>query len=211
MQKANKDILGILGRGAVLVVLALCISLNAVAQHPFLSKLTTLSTAQGVHILWTMESGRTCDGIEILRKTSAGDFISLGEIEGICGDISSPVDYLFVDEAPVSGVVNDYRLRIGFNGLTDIVSQYHLDFDGQQFRVLHDIDGSRLTIVPNGPLIQTSIVDLLSSDGRVVDSFVLDSDGRSEYPLDALGHGVYFLRIQDQGRLLFSYRFVHFL
>ena len=68
-----------------------------------------------VLLAWTIKSGSVCNGIQIYRS-STGDSVNfdlIEDIQGVCGDLSSPVAYTFTDEDPMPNQVNYYKLLLG--------------------------------------------------------------------------------------------------
>lgn len=93
-------------------------------EHPFLSHFSVSEGYGNVRLDWTMTSGNTCFGILIMRSLDGIVFDRIGEIDGLCGNISEPVDYVFTDEFPVQFSELYYRLELGVNGPSSIQSIY---------------------------------------------------------------------------------------
>ena len=55
-----------------------------------------------VLLAWTIKSGNVCNGIQIYRSPTEDslNFELIEDIQGVCGDLSSPVTYTFTDEHP---------------------------------------------------------------------------------------------------------------
>ena len=68
-----------------------------------------------VLLAWTIKSGNVCNGIQIYRSSNEDsvNFELIEDIQGVCGDLSSPVTYTFTDENPIPNKVNYYKLLLG--------------------------------------------------------------------------------------------------
>ena len=68
-----------------------------------------------VLLVWTIKSGSVCNGIQIYRSSSEDsiDFELIEDIQGVCGDLSSPVAYTFTDDNPFQNQFNYYKLLLG--------------------------------------------------------------------------------------------------
>ena len=89
-----------------------------------------------VYLDWVIKSGNTCNGINIQRSTDSINFSSLAHIEGVCGNLSSPQPFSFIDEAPVNNSLNYYRLELGGKGYTRtlVVDVIGFNADAYQLR-----------------------------------------------------------------------------
>ncbi|MBK7856691.1 MAG: T9SS type A sorting domain-containing protein [Bacteroidetes bacterium] len=98
------------------------------AQHnPVLESFTATQTNGKVFLTWVMSSGSTCNGIDILRSTDSLSFIPIGNIAGTCGSLTVAVTYQFTDNNPVKNKTNYYRLDLGGNGSSQIISVQIID------------------------------------------------------------------------------------
>ena len=90
----------------------------------FVSKLKVIEVEQSFLVNWTIDSGKTCQGQNILHSTDGVNFEEVGHISGICGNLSEPVDYSFTHSNPVPNAINYYRIELGGYGVSQIVSEY---------------------------------------------------------------------------------------
>lgn len=91
------------------------------AQSPILDKFDVLANHQHVFISCTIGSGNVCQGIEIWRSIDSINFVSVGDIPGICGSLSEPVTYSFTDENPPKNQFIFYQLKFGGFGESEIL------------------------------------------------------------------------------------------
>ena len=76
-----------------------------------------------VLLAWTIKSGSVCNGIQIYRSSTADsvNFDLIEDIQGVCGDLSSPVAYTFTDEDPMPNQVNYYKLLLGGQEFSEVL------------------------------------------------------------------------------------------
>lgn len=96
--------------------------LCASQDHPYLDRFQATEVDGKVFLSWTLKAGNTCNGVQILRATYGQSFQLIGEIPGVCGSVSEDVDYTFFDSSPVPLAINHYRLELGNDGFSQIVS-----------------------------------------------------------------------------------------
>ena len=66
-----------------------------------------------VLLAWTIKSGSTCNGMQIYRSKDSVNFVLIENIEGVCGNLSSPVSYTFTDQTPILNSFNYYKISFG--------------------------------------------------------------------------------------------------
>ncbi|HRH64995.1 MAG TPA: hypothetical protein PLU53_01730 [Bacteroidia bacterium] len=87
----------------------------------FLGKFSGSVVNGTVLIQWEILQGNTCDGILILRSTDNIHFEQIGDIAGVCGNISEPQSYSFTDYTPVKNYTNYYKLHLGGTGFSEVL------------------------------------------------------------------------------------------
>src|SRR5690606_31968292 len=75
-----------------------------------LSQFEVFQNGDYVNLVWTMNAGNTCLGIDIERSVEGGPFERTGIINGICGSPVASVSYAYIDEQPVAHTYMHYRL-----------------------------------------------------------------------------------------------------
>lgn len=108
----------------------------AAQSHPILGKLYASEIKGKVYLNWQIIAGSTCNGIQIYRSTDSINFVQIGSIPGLCGNISQPQNYDFIDNNAVKNQINYYRLELGNRGYSQIISLAIVDIkkDGYQIR-----------------------------------------------------------------------------
>lgn len=164
-----------------------------------------------VLLAWTIKSGSVCNGIQIYRSTieDSLNFELIEDIQGVCGDLSSPVAYTFTDENPVQNQVNYYKLLLG----------------GQEFS---EVLGIEVLLIPSNsyllkphPIVSSSSLYFYNSNNNDVELKVFDDFGSVVYKnqtnsnrfiLDSsmISSGLYYFTLENKsnksiinGRALF--------
>lgn len=134
------------------IKLVICILLqlataNVFAQHnPILENFTIIEDNGKVFLNWTIISGSTCNGIQIYRTSDGINFLEIGNIAGVCGSSSSAINYNFTDNDPEKNKINSYRLNLGGNGTSEILTIEIIDIanGGYQIRPNPVIDKAKI-------------------------------------------------------------------
>lgn len=161
----------------------------------FVSEFELLEVHDGIFVNWQIDSGYTCQGVDILRSDDGIDFEEIGHISGVCGSLSKPVSYSFLDEAPVANSCNYYRLKLNGYGFTEILNIYYLEVPDKG--VLTYPNPSRNEIVTvkfNNPNQEEMTVQLIDLNGSIFLERVVSSAGFQLDPSN-LNAGVYQIRI----------------
>ena len=119
-----------------------------------------------VYLNWMITSGSTCDGIKIYRSTDSLSFKEIGNIGGVCGSTSAPQPYSFTDENPDKNSINYYRLELGFNDFSEIIS----------LEVII-LESNKIQIRPN-PVVNKAKIYFENSIGEKFNLLLYDSNGR---------------------------------
>lgn len=104
-------------------LLVVCSVFYGNAQVINITSFFKASENQGKVLLsWQITEGNTCNGIQIFRGTDSTQLTQIGEIIGVCGSITEPIDYTFVDETFTENATYYYRLEFGTQGYSEIIS-----------------------------------------------------------------------------------------
>jgi hypothetical protein len=164
-----------------------------------------------VLLAWTIKSGNICNGIEIYRSTfndSVG-FEIIEEIQGVCGDLSAPVAYTFTDQSPVLNTVNYYKLHLGGQEYSQVLSVEVVQIPSNSYLLRpNPIYGTSDLLFENAnnENIELKIYDdfgsIIYKEQTNGNHFILDSN--------SLSSGLYYFTIENQankkvinGRALF--------
>jgi len=189
------------GYRALIAGFCLVHGLSARAQeHPYLSKFSLTEGFGTISLNWTLIAGNTCTGTKVERSTNGTDFSTVHEILGICGNISSPVPYAWIDPAPPEFSTVYYRLQLGVNGTSSVQSLGFEQLITSEQRAYPVPATTEVTIALRLP--RQVIVDLRLYDAR--GTIVLErlemSGPVHTLSLAALTAGVYLYDVDHDGR-----------
>jgi len=74
-----------------------------------------------VFLTWQIAAGSTCNGINVFRSTDGVEYTEIGKILGVCGKVSEPVNYDFLDGNPIINQKNYYQLELGKGIFSDVI------------------------------------------------------------------------------------------
>lgn len=76
-----------------------------------------------VLLAWTIKTGSVCNGIQIYRSSGVDsvNFELIEDIQGVCGDLSSPVSYTYTDDNPLQNQFNYYKLLLGGQEVSNVL------------------------------------------------------------------------------------------
>ena len=190
-----------------LFLLFLLSSLQVHAQHPFLATFTAKASTDGVFLEWTINKGSTCLGITIERETDSGEYIRIGRLEDVCGSISEPVDYDYLDSDPVLGSINSYRLVLGLDGTSEPVSIEYFKVDESGFSVLLTDGGSALSIFSLNQLTSDHTLNIYDVNGKsLLQRSLVLSDGHVD--ISGINAGLLFVAILKQDQIVYVARVI---
>lgn len=111
-----------------IIFVLLVIGKTSYAQfHPILDRFDVFEASGKVYISCVISSGSTCNGIDVLCSEDSTNFITVGQIGGVCGSSSEPIAYNFIDENPIRNKRIYYKLELGGYGYTNILSVQIID------------------------------------------------------------------------------------
>lgn len=113
-----------------LIVLLISLNSNVFAQKdtPTIIDFFTVYELNGKVLLsWQINSGSTCNGIQILRSTDYSNFYEIGEIAGICGSSQEAINYNYTDNSPHTNQLSFYKLELGGFGASETLEIEVLD------------------------------------------------------------------------------------
>lgn len=145
--------------------LFLAAQMNA-QSDTILSKFNANVIGEKVLLSWRIKAGNTCNGIEVYRSTDSVNYTWIGNVEGICGNLSFPVDYEFFDESPVPNAINYYKLNLGNNGFSRVASTWYFDLSERDH-----------LLSPN-PVMEFATLRFKNDSGLKVDLKVFDLSGK---------------------------------
>lgn len=103
-----------------------------IAQEGMLSAFTGDVSGGKVLLAWTIQSGNTCNGVDVYRSTDSITFTKIGDIPGVCGDLTSSKNYTHTDDAPEKNASNYYKLDLGGQEYSWVIKVEVIDLSNQE-------------------------------------------------------------------------------
>ena len=176
-------------------------------EHPYLSEFTITEGFGTISLNWTLIAGNTCTGTLVERSINGSDFSAVHEILGICGNISSPVPYAWIDPSPPEFITVYYRLQLGTNGTSSVQSLEFEQLITSEQRAYPVPASTEVTIAVR--LARQANVDLRvwNTQGELVIEQLGGTGSTIKVGLYAIPAGVYLYDVESEGRH-FTGRFV---
>lgn len=149
----------------ILILFLLLVKFGFSQDPPVLQKFTVEAINGKAYLNWTIEAGGTCNGIGILRSSDSINFSQIGVLEGVCGSLSFPTNYIYTDESPLENKVNYYKLDLGGNGFSQIV--------GVEVIII----GEEKYLLFSNPIVDKSTLYFKNETNQLAELNVIDSEG----------------------------------
>ncbi len=152
----------------------------------FVSDFELLEVENGVFVNWQIDSGYTCQGVDILRSEDGASFAEVGHISGVCGSLTKPVRYSFLDADPIPNSTNYYRLKLNGFGYTEILTIYYFELPESGLLLYPNptVEGQSVSIKFSNENNEEVTVEVIGADGRIYFSEVTTESNLS------LAHGI---------------------
>lgn len=188
------------------VFLGIFSSINA-QQHPLLDNFFIIESNGSVYLNWTIKGGKSCNGIRIYRSEDSTNFHQIGSIEGICGNIDFPQPYSFIDENPVENKINYYKIELGLEGFSSVLSLEIIGMgkSGSQVRPNPAKDHARVYF--NNPKKNSSSLLLYNASGNVVQTQNSELD-YFDLNFSGVDQGTYVYIILQKDKLITTGRII---
>jgi len=186
----------------------LFILMLGVAQFSFAQEIIGSLEAQqqntGIRISFTVNAGNQCSDVGVQRSADSVNFISLYTFSGICGSASFDVGYTFTDESPLQNVSNYYRLKIGTQGFSTVISAHFFAPGVNGYLLVQSADGKSLTILFNNPNAALHSFGLFDFNGRLLQTRSGITEQAVELRAENISAGIYFFRLRRENGTLIS-------
>jgi len=139
---------------------------GAAQEVPTVEAFELVHVNNEVSIFFTIGKGYTCNGIDILRSDDGVFFRPIGDISGVCGSITSPISYSFVDNQPIQNKTSYYKLNLGGLGFSETKS----------ITVLSTTDLGYL-LTPN-PIQESGVVHFSNVNNELFEIQIIDLRGQ---------------------------------
>jgi len=183
---------------AILLLTTLPMLAMAQRPHPILKEFSGFRQDKGIMLKWVIAGGNQCNGIDIYRAMEQGGFLRVGNIAGICGSAEFDETYTFLDTTAIRNRDNSYRLELGWQGYTEVITVFFSDLNlGRHTRLTDHSDGSVRFIFDNPQQLPVT-VELYDVAGVPVMREMTDG-GEFLLRPEGLRSGVYIYRIGTDG------------
>ena len=128
---------------------------------PGIESFQAYKSGSKVFIRFSISAGSTCDGILIRRSVEGGDFLSIREIEGICGSDSASITYTEEDDVPVFNRQLKYFLELGRSGFSDTLQSFFTETSEAGYILTRQANGWKILLEnESGELISLLVYDV---------------------------------------------------
>lgn len=193
----------------ILIVSLFLAAQLSLAQDGFIGDFKAKQVNDNIQISFTINAGNQCSDVEIERSIDSVDFQTLYSLPGICGNASADATYFHSDPSPYKNVTNYYRLKIGFQGFSRIISVQFFAPDKDGYLLISNPDGSATLLFDNN----TSAVynfELFSMDGRLTQFITGITGNHLTVHKNNSAQGIHFFRLKKEnektitGKLIFN-------
>jgi hypothetical protein len=148
-----------------------------------------------VTMQFTINSGNTCNGIDILRSIDSIHYSVIGNISGVCGSTTDDVTYSFTDFNPVINFDNYYKLDLNVLGFTPVEKIHVYNQEGGVVLFPNPSESSTGIFYPS-TAGRTASIELFNSLGKRILIFENVKQNPFEFQTGHLNAGIYFLRLR---------------
>lgn len=107
----------------IFVLIFLVSAFYSKAQNPPMLLAFEVNRFQNeVVVTWEIESGNLCSGVQVEHSSDSISFTSIYDYPGVCGSSTANERYTFSHTNPISNAKNYYRINLGTNGISEILS-----------------------------------------------------------------------------------------
>ncbi len=118
----------------ILLFLLFIVSIWAQAQNPPMLLTCEVNRFQNeVVVTWEIESGNLCSGVQVEHSSDSISFTSIYDYPGVCGSSTANERYTFSHTNPISNAKNYYRINLGTNGISEILSITFVKLDNNGY------------------------------------------------------------------------------
>lgn len=175
-----------------------------------LSQFEVFQSGKEINLIWTMNAGNTCLGIDIERSIGGEPFVRIGIINGICGSPTDNASYAFTDNQPSSNTFMSYRLNMGTLGISEEVEIRFIDASKQSVLITPNPSNGYIILDFPHDIPKDCILEVYHTDGRLLDAYGL-SEGK-KIVVQHMGeeHGLLILAVKNKsGQILASGKLVY--
>lgn len=179
-------------RGTFIIILFF--KLSAIQAQEFFDLFQVASREQKVILSIVIKAGNTCQGLNFYRSTDSINYQLFGRIGGVCGNLSEPTPYTFIDENPPLNQLVYYKVEIPGYGYSNIL-QIVIRETAQGFIVAPNPSlFGQTKLLFTGLDLPDATGKLYNQTGQLIKQFPITSIEQTIL-LSDLTEGVYYLQI----------------
>lgn len=183
--------------------------LSGFAQEGGINILESITVRQmnnTIRIDFGIQGGAQCQGVKLERSSDSAEFYQIDQIQGICGGSEIVEYYTFIDENPLEYSTNHYRLQLGTQGHTPVVSVAYVRLQ-ENYRVFPNPANAWAVIRfenPNGLDYELQVFDL---GGRIIENTPHITSQEIYMDLDIYSPGLYIFQLSNGSNGLITGKF----
>jgi Secretion system C-terminal sorting domain len=151
---------------------------------------------------WIIKEGNSCNGIEIYRSTDGFIFNPIGDIPGICGGTPEEAPYQFIDETPQSNAINYYKIELGNNGFSNVVSIQYIKLSETGYLIAPNPITNQFNIYFKNPKNKNVQLELFSIKGKLLKVISSNKKDFIEIKSFEFPSGIYVFKISGEDYLV---------
>lgn len=188
-------------------VFCFALASNHVYTQVVLVNLHAYQLNEKIQLNWTLDAGGTCNGIQVYRSGNGVDFNMIGEIDGICGSVFEPQQFVFDDPSPLPFQTNYYKIITGDGQQSHIIWVDFAFVSSGYFYVENPVNSGSLLYLKQGEKFKLAFY---TKDGKKV----LETQPASDIVyignfISQLPKGILFLYIEAENGTHVSYRLLN--
>jgi hypothetical protein len=133
-----------------------------------LDHFSLLEVKGDVYVRCIISSGQTCNGINILRSEDSLTFAVIGHIGGVCGSLTAPEEYHYLDQEAPKNKRLYYKVELNGYGFSEIREIQVVDTKEFGFQVRPNPASGNVTIFFENAKSAETIFTLTNSLGNTV-------------------------------------------
>ncbi len=177
-------------------------------DHPIISFFNGSIFNDLILLNWNIIGGNTCNGIIILHSADNINYVEVGSIAGICGEVSDSEPYSFLHTDPVPNQFNYYKLNLGGQGFTTPLEVLFYKTGEDGFTIYPNPSTEYFNLYVSA-VYQDASIEVFDSNGKIILIQSVPSGELIQIFTQDWSGGNYVIRIKDGDSTVGNDRHVH--
>ena len=177
-------------------------------DHPIISFFNGSIFNDQILLNWNIIGGNTCNGIIILHSADNINYVEVGSIAGICGEVSDSEPYSFLHTDPVPNQFNYYKLNLGGQGFTTPLEVLFYKTGEDGFTIYPNPSTEYFNLYVSA-VYQDASIEVFDSNGKIILIQSVPSGELIQIFTQDWSGGNYVIRIKDGDSTVGNDRHVH--